>query len=112
MSSDTKSSSESASIVYGRQGWSQTTVTLKRKSRGCHLVTEEVVAAIPQLSKFKIGMATFFIKHTSCSITLNENWDSDVRTDMETALNILVPENKMPFKHTMEGPDDMPAHVR
>jgi secondary thiamine-phosphate synthase enzyme len=69
------------------------------------------VRALPELAKMRVGMLQVFIQHTSAALTINENADPDVRTDMETAFNRIVPEN-MPFVHTMEGPDDMPAHVK
>jgi secondary thiamine-phosphate synthase enzyme len=75
------------------------------------LVTREVLAALPELSKFKIGMLHVFIQHTSASLTVNENADSDVRRDLEMSLNRLAPED-LPYVHTIEGPDDMPAHVK
>jgi len=75
------------------------------------LITQEVIAAVPELDKFSIGMLQVFIQHTSAGLTLNENADPDVRVDMETAANQLCPES-LPFIHTCEGPDDMPAHVK
>jgi secondary thiamine-phosphate synthase enzyme len=91
--------------------WLQRQIALAARSRGCHLVTREVLAAIPELSKFKIGMLQVFIQHTSASLTVNENADSDVRRDLEMGLNHLAPED-LPYVHTLEGPDDMPAHVK
>lgn len=91
--------------------WLQTTVTLRARSRGFHLITQEVVDAIPELVKFETGLLQVFIQHTSAGLTINENADPDVRVDMETAANQLCPESS-PFIHTCEGPDDMPAHVK
>ncbi len=91
--------------------WSQATVKLRPRGRGFHLVTTEVIAAVPELDQFAIGMLQVFIQHTSAGLTLNENADPDVRVDMETAANQLCPESS-PFIHTCEGPDDMPAHVK
>ena len=91
--------------------WHQTQLTLPSYSRGFHLITRHVVEALPQLSDFSVGMLQVFIQHTSASLTINENADPDVRVDMETAVNLICPEN-MPFVHTCEGPDDMPAHVK
>lgn len=91
--------------------WYQTTLKLAPQRRGFHLITRQVVDAIPELSRFDIGMLQVFIQHTSASLTINENADPDVRVDMETALNLISPES-MPFVHTCEGPDDMPAHVK
>ena len=70
-----------------------------------------MVDAIPEIGEYSIGMLQVFIQHTSASLTINENADPDVRVDMETAVNLICPES-MPFVHTCEGPDDMPAHVK
>lgn len=91
--------------------WTQSTVKLRARSRGFHLITHELVDAIEGLEKIKIGLLHIFILHTSASLTINENADPDVRVDMETAANQLCPESS-PFIHTCEGPDDMPAHVK
>ena len=92
--------------------WEQKRVRLKAKSRGFHLVTREVVQQLPELSKFRVGLAHLFIKHTSASITLNENADPSVRSDMEAHFNHFVPENQDYYRHTFEGSDDMPAHIK
>ena len=91
--------------------WCQKTIRIGTFRRGFHLITREVISAIPELQDVRIGMLQVFLQHTSASLTINENADPDVRVDMETALNRLVPENQ-PFVHTVEGPDDMPAHVK
>jgi secondary thiamine-phosphate synthase enzyme len=91
--------------------WHQHQITLPGVRRGCHLVTSQVLAGVPELSQIRIGLLHVFILHTSASLTINENADPDVRVDMETALNHLAPEN-LPYVHTLEGPDDMPAHVK
>lgn len=91
--------------------WSQKTIRIGPYPRGFHLITREVLSAIPELQNVRIGILHVFLQHTSASLTINENADPDVRIDMETALNRLVPENQ-PFVHTIEGPDDMPAHVK
>ncbi|GAB4151437.1 MAG: secondary thiamine-phosphate synthase enzyme YjbQ [Planctomycetaceae bacterium] len=91
--------------------WSQQQIVLSAKRRGFHLITDEVFSAIPEISQTKIGLLHIFIMHTSASLTINENADPDVPLDMETSLNALVPED-FPFRHTCEGPDDMPAHVK
>ena len=75
------------------------------------MITRHVVDAIPEIGEYSIGMLQVFIQHTSASLTINENADPDVRVDMETAVNLICPES-MPFVHTCEGPDDMPAHVK
>lgn len=91
--------------------WHQRTISLPQHKRGFHLITSHVLRALPELKQIRMGMLHVFIQHTSASLTINENADPDVRTDMETAFNLIAPE-KMPFVHTIEGPDDMPAHVK
>lgn len=91
--------------------WVQKTFSLRRRSRGFHLVTAEVLEQIPEVGDVRIGMLHVFIQHTSASLTINENADPDVRIDFETAMNHAVPET-LPYVHTLEGPDDMPAHVK
>lgn len=91
--------------------WFQQQLTLPAVRRGCHLITSHVIAALPELSRIEIGLLHVFIQHTSASLTINENADPDVRTDFETALNHLAPED-LPYVHTLEGPDDMPAHIK
>lgn len=92
-------------------GWFQKTIAVRAKARGCHLVTDDVVRAIgaENLRPFKIGLAHLFILHTSASLSINENYDSDVRRDMEDALNRIVPEEGVNYRHSMEGKDDMPG---
>ena len=91
--------------------WFQESIRLQKRPRGFHLVTAEVVDQLQDLSSIDIGLLHLFIQHTSASLTINENADPDVRVDMETAANLICPES-MPFIHTCEGPDDMPAHVK
>ncbi len=91
--------------------WIQKTLRLPPARRGFHLVTREIVAAVPELRSLKVGWMQVFIQHTSASLTINENADPDVRVDFETAMNHAVPES-LPYVHTLEGPDDMPAHVK
>ena len=91
--------------------WSQREITLKPRSRGVHLVTSEIVEALPELSGLRIGLAHLFLRHTSASLTLNENASPDVRRDFESWLNAAVPED-FAWTHTLEGSDDMPAHVK
>ncbi|MFD2885566.1 secondary thiamine-phosphate synthase enzyme YjbQ [Chitinophaga cymbidii] len=85
---------------------------LKEKPRGFHLVTPEIVRAMPQIAEIKTGMCQIFIQHTSASLTINENADPTVRMDFETYFNKAVPENDPDFLHNDEGPDDMPAHLK
>ncbi len=92
--------------------WKQKTVRLQAKSRGFHLVTGEIVEQLPELAEFSVGIASFFIKHTSASLTINENADPDVRHDMETHFQHFVPKNQHYYRHILEGPDDMPAHIK
>ena len=91
--------------------WIQKTLRLPSARRGFHLVTHEIVHAVPEIESIKIGWMQVFIQHTSASLTLNENADPDVRIDFETAMNHVVPED-LAYVHTLEGPDDMPAHVK
>lgn len=92
--------------------WFQKEITLRAKSRGFHLVTREITELVPELSQFRLGLAHIFIKHTSASLTINENADPSVRRDMERHFNQLAPENAPYYEHTCEGPDDMPAHLK
>lgn len=92
--------------------WTQKEIVLKPKPRGFNLVTSEVVGHIPELGNYRVGIAHFFVKHTSASLTLNENADPTVRSDLEAHFSEMVPENAPYFVHTTEGPDDMPAHVK
>lgn len=86
--------------------------SLKPRSRGFHIVTEEILSHIPEINDIKQGTANIFIKHTSASLTINENADPSVRTDMETHFNIMVPEDADYYEHTFEGPDDMTSHIK
>ena len=92
--------------------WIQKTISLSPLPRGFHLITNEIVESIPEMSQIKTGLLHLFIKHTSASLTINENADPTVRTDFESHFNHLVPENQPYYKHTLEGPDDMPAHLK
>ncbi|HUY36020.1 MAG TPA: secondary thiamine-phosphate synthase enzyme YjbQ [Pirellulales bacterium] len=91
--------------------WLQRPLRLAPRRRGFHLITREVLEALPELSEFKVGLLHIFIQHTSASLTINENADSDVPGDLEHSFNALAPED-FPYRHTCEGPDDMPAHVK
>jgi secondary thiamine-phosphate synthase enzyme len=91
--------------------WSQHEITLRPRPRGVHLVTAEVVDALPELTTLRIGLAQLFIRHTSASLTLNENASPDVRRDFESWFDVAVPED-FAWTHTLEGSDDMPAHVK
>lgn len=91
--------------------WAQKQIRLPAKRRGFHLITETILGAIPELGSVKVGWLQLFLRHTSASLTINENADPDVRVDFETAMNHAVPET-LDYVHTIEGPDDMPAHVK
>jgi secondary thiamine-phosphate synthase enzyme len=91
--------------------WFQTTLTLPQQRRGFHLITRDVLRALPELHTLKVGWLHLFLQHTSASLTLNENASPEVRTDLEHSLNSLVPED-FSYDHSLEGPDDMPAHIK
>ena len=91
--------------------WLHREVRLRPYRRGFHLITSSVGDALPELREIQVGLLHVFIKHTSASITINENADPDVPADMESAVNAVAPED-FPYTHTVEGPDDMPAHVK
>lgn len=90
----------------------QTEISLKPQSRGFHIITREIENAIPEMKNIKVGLANIFIKHTSASLTINENVSPDVRSDMEKHFNKMIPEDAPYFEHTYEGTDDMPAHIK
>ena len=92
--------------------WIQKKISLTPRSRGFHIITDNILENIPELKDFKAGILQLFIKHTSASLTINENADPTVRIDFESHFNILAPENKDYYKHTCEGSDDMPAHLK
>lgn len=91
--------------------WFQNQIQLSAVPRGLHLITSQIVAGLPEIQQVEIGLLHVFIMHTSASLTINENADPDVPLDMESLLNAIVPE-KFPYRHTCEGPDDMPAHMK
>lgn len=91
--------------------WYQQEIHLPEMSRGFHLITDEIARSLPCLSDCHIGMLHLQLMHTSASLTLNENTDPDVRHDLDAFVRRLVPEELPYFRHTLEGPDDMPAHV-
>src|SRR4051794_15374748 len=91
--------------------WVQREITLRPRSRGFHLITREVLEAVPELQRLQVGLLHVFIRHTSASLTLNENASPDVRDDFESYFNASVPE-EAEWTHTIEGPDDMPAHIK
>lgn len=91
--------------------WLQREILLPPFPRGCHPITREVIDALPELAAIKVGLLHVFIQHTSASLTINENADPDVPVDLQRVLDTLAPEN-FPYRHTIEGPDDMPGHVK
>ena len=92
--------------------WLQKNINIESRPRGFHIITEQVIDQIPEIKSINIGILHLFIKHTSASLTINENADKTVRNDFEKHFNELVPENQSYYQHTYEGPDDMPAHLK
>ena len=92
--------------------WIQTEITLRSRPRGFHLVTDEVLEGVPELSSLRVGIALVFMRHTSASLTLNENASPDVRRDFAAWFDRAVPDGADYFTHTLEGDDDMPAHIK
>lgn len=92
--------------------WHQTTLKLALRKRGFHLITDEVEQAIPEIRQLSVGLLHLFIQHSSASLTINENADPTVRLDFESHFNRFVPEDAPYYRHTYEGSDDMPAHIK
>ena len=92
--------------------WIQREIGIRPHPRGFHLITEQILSHMPEIRNVKVGILHVFIKHTSASLTLNENADPTVREDFESHFNKMVPENAPYYRHTLEGPDDMPAHIK
>jgi secondary thiamine-phosphate synthase enzyme len=92
--------------------WIQREISLQERPRGFHLVTREVEQEVPEIRRLKVGIAVLFIQHTSASLTLNENASADVRRDFGSWFDQAVPEDAPYWTHTLEGPDDMPAHIK
>lgn len=90
----------------------QIEINISHQKRGFNLITNKIIESIPQIKNYKCGVLFLFIKHTSASLSINENADSTVRDDLESYFNKFVPENEDYYKHTCEGPDDMPAHIK
>lgn len=91
--------------------WIQRQLVLAERPRGVHLITDEILRQVPEIYEFKVGLAHFFLQHTSASLAINERVDADVRTDLERRLNLLAPDDDA-YVHTYEGADDMPAHIK
>ena len=92
--------------------WYQKEIIIKNKNRGFHLITDKIIKNLPELNKISIGLLHLFIKHTSASLTINENYSQSVRNDFEIHFNNMVPESPQYYTHLEEGPDDMPAHIK
>ena len=92
--------------------WIQQQIELRARPRGFHLVTSEIVDAVPDIGRLEVGVATLFMQHTSASLTVNENASPDVRRDFAVWFDRAVPDGADYFAHTLEGPDDMPAHIK
>ncbi|HIA83801.1 MAG TPA: YjbQ family protein [Candidatus Marinimicrobia bacterium] len=92
--------------------WIQKEILLNPRQRGFHLITDEVLKHLPEVQEIEVGTMQVFIKHTSASLTINEDADPTVRGDFESHFNQMVPENAPYYQHTFEGPDDMPAHLK
>lgn len=92
--------------------WIQRTIQLKARKRGFHLITDEIEEKVPEIASLSVGVIHLFIQHTSASLTINENADPTVRSDMESHFNHAVPERASYYRHTYEGDDDMPAHIK
>jgi secondary thiamine-phosphate synthase enzyme len=92
--------------------WKQKEISLPSHSRGFHIITDQIVQAIPEIKDISAGLLHVYIKHTSASLTINEDADPTVRADFESHFNEIVPENAPYYSHTIEGPDDMPSHLK
>lgn len=92
--------------------WLQKRIQLAAKPRGFHLVTREICGQLRDLDRIEVGLAHFFLQHTSASLAINENADADVRRDLESYFSRAIAENEPYYRHTLEGPDDMPAHIK
>ena len=92
--------------------WIQKEISLNPRPRGFHLITNEIIQNLQEIGDISIGTMEIFIKHTSASLTINEDADPTVRDDFESHFNQIIPENAPYYKHTIEGPDDMPAHLK
>ncbi|OJJ44006.1 hypothetical protein ASPZODRAFT_135438 [Penicilliopsis zonata CBS 506.65] len=108
------SSTAAAAATTPTMTWFQKTFTLPSRARGSYLITDNVLQELPELREYKVGMLNLFIQHTSCALSLNENWDEDVRADMSDALDRIAPTDKKGtlYRHSAEGEDDMPAHIK
>ncbi len=92
--------------------WLSKHISLKARPRGFHLITQEITAALPELTRLRVGLLHVFIQHTSAALCINENADPSVRRDFLTVFNDLIPESASAYEHNDEGPDDLPAHIK
>jgi secondary thiamine-phosphate synthase enzyme len=92
--------------------WAQRRIVLMPRPRGVHIITREVIEAVPEIAPLRVGMVNLFLQHTSASLALNENASPDVRRDLDAWLDRIAPEDASYWTHVLEGPDDMPAHVK
>ncbi|KAI1078416.1 hypothetical protein F5B20DRAFT_548034 [Whalleya microplaca] len=115
-SNNHQSSSSAGTPPPPTMSWFQKQFTLPPRSRGSYLITDHIESALPEIKGYKVGLLNLFVQHTSCALTLNENWDDDVRADMSDALDRVAPEagpkGQELYRHSAEGPDDMPAHIK
>lgn len=93
--------------------WAQKSLTLPSRARGSYLITDHVLSELPEIRNYKTGLLNLFVQHTSCALSLNENWDEDVREDMSDALDRIAPEDRKGnlYRHSAEGLDDMPVRI-
>jgi len=92
--------------------WIQKTIVIDKKARGFHIITDQVTNKLSEIKQIKVGLLHLYLKHTSASLTINENADQTVRVDFENFFNKLISENQINYRHSIEGPDDMPAHIK
>ncbi|KAH0337329.1 UPF0047 domain protein, partial [Aureobasidium melanogenum] len=113
-STTTTPPSPSSITQQATMSWTQKQFTLPAKSRGSYLITDTVYEKVPEIKDYKVGILQLFVQHTSCALSLNENWDEDVRDDMSDALDRIAPEDRKGnlYRHSAEGLDDMPAHIK
>ncbi|OJD11079.1 secondary thiamine-phosphate synthase enzyme [Emergomyces pasteurianus Ep9510] len=111
---NTPASTSTSTSTPPTMTWFQRNIALPPRSRGSYLITDHIVSELPELRHYKTGLLNLFIQHTSCALSLNENWDDDVRADMSDALDRIAPEDRKGelYRHSAEGLDDMPAHIK
>ena len=102
---------DNSKFITGVNVWFQKEIKVT-KNRGCHIITNEILSVLPDLSKIKVGMLNLFIQHTSAGITINESYDADVMKDLASSMDRIVPEDVLLYKHLDEGIDDAPSHIK